>query len=1002
MKQFPPFRLDTVDERLWRGESKLTITPKAFAVLRYLVEHPGRLVTQDELLDALWPETYVQPQVLRTYVLEIRKVLRDDPKTPLFVETHPKRGYRFIASVVDVAAFPVEAVASAKIVGRDRELAELQKQLQQALRGQRQIVFITGEPGIGKTALVDAFSEKAAQGGVRIARGQCVERSGSQEPYYPVLEAVADLCRGPERERVLAGLGTTAPTWLVQFPSLVSDQQREKLIREIQGATAERMLREICELLETLTSANGLLFILEDVHWADHATVDLLSAWARRRAAARVLLIATYRPVDAAVAAHPVQRLKQELLLGRHCQELAVDLLNRADVSEYLVKALQPNLPAEFPSLVYEHSEGNPLFMEAVLDYFRREGLLRLENGAWRFEGAPRTEFTIPQDLGRMVELQLEQLTPTEQLVLEAGSLVGVSFPAWAPATALEFDLDVVESHCDQLARRFQFVRAGGIEELPDGTKSKSYAFAHSLYREVLQARQSPARRAKLHLSIARRLEHLFAGREAEVAATLAGHFEQGFDWARTIRYLELAADNALSRCAHAEAIHILRHCLELVQKTVGDERRRFEVELLQKLGSIYRGLSHHSETIEVFQSLADKAGSYGLASVQAIALIRLALPLAAISRERGLQAVDEALTLAPALDDELARARVRMRGSFLRIWIGGWNPTDVQICRSCLDEIRAAGDRSAYALHSADYSFLQYAMSQYRDSYQTAEESLPVLVELGETREFLTLQVYMTWQLMFLGEWGMAAKTLDSAEMMAQRNGNHSRAQALRIFKSWLHLHALDFEGARRIAQAELTLIRKDWPYGITPRLALLFSGLAELGLGNFQAASALLNEYKGLMSGQRVNTDWYWHMPLAMGLTELALASGDLNRARVQSQEFLRVVEETQERTWKALAWDASARIALAGEDWALANDEISKAIAAMEGFETPLAAWRVHGTAARLSERLGDTVLRARHRERSVATVRRVADSLDEKAPLRQSFLSSPLVSSILEGA
>ncbi|MGH9628329.1 MAG: ATP-binding protein, partial [Bryobacteraceae bacterium] len=718
-----------------------------------------------------------------------------------------------------------------------------------------------GEPGIGKTALVDAFSQQAAQaGGVRIARGQCVERSGSQEPYYPVLEALADLCCGPERERALAGLGTTAPTWLVQFPSLLTNEQREKLAREIQGATAERMLREFCELLETLTSANGLLFILEDVHWADPATVDLISALARRRAVARVLLIATYRPVDAAVAAHPVQRLKQELLLGRHCRELALEPLDRADISEYLVMAFeQPDLPPDFPSIVYKHSEGNPLFMAAILDYFRGQGLLRFENGAWHFEpGAQRTEFTIPQDLGRMVELQLERLTTTEQLVLEAGSLVGVSFPAWAPAIALEFDLDVIESHCDRLARHFQFVRAGGSDELPDGTKSKSYAFAHSLYREVLQARQSPARRAKMHVRIGGRLESLFAGREAEVAGTLAGHFEQGFDWARTIRYLELAAENALRRCAHAEAIEILRHCLELVQKTGVDERRGFEVELLQKLGSIYRGMSRHDETIEVFKTLADKAGRYGLTSVQAIALIRLALPLAALSRERGLQAVDEALTLAPVLDDELMRARVRMRGAFLRIWIGGWNPTDVRISRSCLDDIRSSGDGAAYALHSADYSFLQYAMSEYRDSYQTAERSLAVLIELGETREFLTLQVYMTWQLMFLGEWGKAAQALDSAEEMAHTNGNHSRAQVLRIFKSWLHLHALDFEGARRIAEAELTSIRHDWPYGITPRLALLFSGLAELGLGNLRTAAALLDEYKDRMSRQRVNTDW------------------------------------------------------------------------------------------------------------------------------------------------
>ena len=101
MKLFKTFRLDTANHLLWRNEDRVPLAPKAFDVLAYLVKHPGRLVTQDEILEAVWSETYVNPEVLRKYILEVRKALGDRPDNPEFIETIPKRGYRFVAPVVE-------------------------------------------------------------------------------------------------------------------------------------------------------------------------------------------------------------------------------------------------------------------------------------------------------------------------------------------------------------------------------------------------------------------------------------------------------------------------------------------------------------------------------------------------------------------------------------------------------------------------------------------------------------------------------------------------------------------------------------------------------------------------------------------------------------------------------------------------------------------------------------------------------------------------------------
>jgi DNA-binding winged helix-turn-helix (wHTH) protein len=175
--RFDPFRLDPVNARLWCGRQLMALTPKAFAVLCHLVDHAGQLVTKDALLTAVWPKIYVSEGVLSECVREIRKALRDTPQAPRFIETVHRRGYRFIAKVQS-SRFQVHIPHSAlTLVGRETELAQLQKWLKRALDGARQLVFVTGEAGIGKTSVVEAFLARLASRHdheLWIGRGQCI------------------------------------------------------------------------------------------------------------------------------------------------------------------------------------------------------------------------------------------------------------------------------------------------------------------------------------------------------------------------------------------------------------------------------------------------------------------------------------------------------------------------------------------------------------------------------------------------------------------------------------------------------------------------------------------------------------------------------------------------------------------------------------------------------------------------------------------------------------
>ena len=596
--RFLEFRLDPANQCLWRRtdseeEARVALTPKAFDVLRYLVEHAGQLVTQDELLDALWPGGYVQPEVLKHQVLKLRQALDDDPRYPRCIETVPRRGYRFIASTNgEVTQAPTVEVGSAEVylVGRDEAFTELHDGLTRASQGQRQIAFVTGELGIGKTALLDEFHRRAVAEvpGLRFARGQCVEGYGGQEAYYPLLEALGQLCRGPAGDEVVKILAAQAPTWLVQFPALLKSELRQALEREIQGSTRERMLREIAEALESITAQRALLIVLEDLQWVDHATVDVLSVLARRRSAARLMLVGSSSTCDSA-RDHSLTALKSDLLVHRLCREVVLGPISEADVAQFVgLGSTGQNPSSELAKLIHRHCGGNPLFMVATLEHMSSRGLVSREAGGWRLTVPPDSiELGVPDGLRRLIEARIERLSADERKVLEAASVAGVVFVARTTAAAANLNPEYFEDLCDGLSRRKQIVRLTGAHRFPDGSVSARYEFLHAIYRDVLYGCQPSGRRARLHARIGHLLEDLYGENSGEIAAELAHHFELGLDWARAATYLQRVADTANSRQVQREATALSRRALELTRRLPEGQRAALETGILERLAAI-------------------------------------------------------------------------------------------------------------------------------------------------------------------------------------------------------------------------------------------------------------------------------------------------------------------------------------------------------------------------------------------------------------------------------
>ena len=680
---FGPYRLDSDNAQLWRGKRLVRLTRKAFDVLCLLANHPGQLVTKDTLLAAVWPEVVVTETAVTKRIQEVRRALRDNPKAPRYIETVHRQGFRFLETVSAQQAAgsaphhdaggqsisPQTPLSTVPIVGRETEMAQLHGWLEQARRGERQLVFVVGEVGIGKTTIVEAFLDSVPQAEMWIGYGQCIEQYGPGEAYLPILEALMRMCRAPSGARVITVLRQHAPHWLVQLPATLRAEERQRLRRETAGTTQPRMLREMAEALEVLAAEKPLLLILEDLQWSDYSSVELLTALARRRERARLLVLGTYRPIDVLVREHPLRKVKQELQVHGDCQELALDFLTVEAVGDYLVRrfgaAMRPGGPEHhLAQVIHARTDGNPLFMVTMVDALVRQGVLRAGATGWECVGEVETAAaSLPETLRQLLERHVEQLAAEDQVLLEAASVAGVEFAVAAVAAAVGWSVAEVEERCATLARRGQVLRVCGTDAWPDGTVATRYAFLHTLYRETLYERVPVGRRVRWHQQIGRRLAAGYAPQARERAAELAGHFVRGRMMSQAVPYLRQAGETAMLRSAHREAVGYFEQALSAIPHLPDsrDTREqaidlRFDLrDALHPLGEHGRILDHLRQAEPLAEALGDRR-RLGQLAVYMTACLRLlgdpdgslaaaqrALALAEILGDVGLQAVANA-----------------------------------------------------------------------------------------------------------------------------------------------------------------------------------------------------------------------------------------------------------------------------------------------------------------------------------------------------------------------
>ena len=1010
---FGPFRLDRASYTLSTsaaGESDqpIALRRKAFDVLRYLVEHAGRVVSHDEFLSELWPETYVQPEVLKGHVLAVRTALDDRTAPPRYIETVRGRGYRFIAKVSATPrnSAPSHAKVAELLVGRAAALTDLQAGLSWARAGEAQIFFVMGEAGIGKTALVEAFATAAAAVAT-VVTGHSLPGSGQSDAYYPILELLGSLSRGAFQDSLVPLLSRLAPTWLVQLPALRPASLTD-LSRDVIGATPHRMARELCDLLDVLSDSTPLLIILEDLHWADSATLDLIHALASRKMRAKLMIVATLRTSLSAESDRAAGTLAHKLALYRLAREVRLRTLAAEDVATFLNGFAGAPPPQELTTHLYVRSEGNPLFMQAMLDSLLKRNLVAFDPSGWRLDaGLESLGRRAPPSLAQIIEGEIHSLSLETQSVLEAASISDGPFSASTHSAASGVDEQRFEDICESLARRGQLIRRSGIVETPDGRVAQTYTFRHALFQEVAQDRQGVVRRTRSHGAVAARLASVFAADLAQIAAQLAHHYAEAGQWPQAIRYLRMTARTAMRRFAHREAASLLEQAVAVSRNLPIDERMEAQLVALEELAGIYMG-TQDPRAEATYERLCQLAGELGRVDVEGRALFGLGYVVSWSDGDRCLEIMSRVLEKCADITDRVKSARLRSNAHGWRSWIQGWSAEDARGLRAAMEELRELNDPLAFAASLFAYSTILFPAARYREGIEVVTRGFDVLVTHAlEAQVDLGLPLWIMrlgipWSLMSLGRFGEALASFASGYEAYEANGDVGPGATLRLYKAFVYqrMHAheealqwLDDTAARmRDSGAELSPNET--------KVEFVIRGLAELGLGRVQEAFVHLRAARAQMNARTTLSGWYWRLAVEWGMSDAYLAAGDGSAAESCAQAFLERASATEERSWRALAEESCARVALARRNTTAARAHLARAWAHIEGYDAALVRWRLHAVQARMSDICGEPDLAASQRRSQADELASLAASLPANHPGRDALRAATLLAPHLD--
>jgi tetratricopeptide (TPR) repeat protein len=941
--------------------------------------HPFEGASQLEVLSAIVSAAPVRPSRFRPEISEAVEnlILRMLEKDPRLRPAADEVARTLSAGSGPSAGAVVPPRARRLMVGRDKELGELRAALDAADAGSGQMLCVAGEAGIGKSALLEDFASELRAGECLLASGRCSERLAGSEAYQPLLEALESLLRGGG-ERMAQIMKSVAPTWYVQIaPVSASDTSEEKILADVQAASQARLKRELVAFLEEAGRARPLALFLDDMHWADDSTVDVISYAGARLSTMRVLILAAYRPSDLLLARHAFLRVRQELQARGVCRELALGFLSAADVQNYLDLEFPGHaFPAELARTIHTNTEGSALFMADLARYLRDRGAVAETEGQWRLV-KPLAEIVreLPESVRSMIERKIDRLDEAQRKLAVAAAIQGQEFDSAIVARALSMDAAEAEEGLEALDRLHGLVHLTGEREYPDATLTLRYSFVHVLYQNALEGSLPATRKAALSGATARALLAAYGARSGEVAAQLALLFWTAREYARASDHFLEAARNAARVYGYPEACGLAHRAIEAAEKLQGNDRHSRVPAAALEMGGFYQATARFDEAIAAFEAAEQAGAAAGEPKLQASALSKAAIAHFWSKR------VAEAQRCA-----ERARELARLADSNTEIAVSEAVMASARLCMGWVEEAAAlfAGAvpilREEQPVLLSMQGFLLTRMARYDEAARALTDASLRAREIGDV--FATVHS-LFMRALATGNQGRISEALASVAegwRLAERIDDRYWLPRLGNTRGWLLAEAQDPEAALRsnLEAVELASGFREVESGCNSHINAAHNYTV---LGEPARALEHLRQAEQL-SATDTWFRWVYGARLHEEFAAYWIAQGDLAQA---AQHAAAPAADTNP---KRRAWSHKllGDIAMLEDRCADAARHYDDGLALMRQFPYPTIEWQILKAAADAGGRRGDRSVKDEFRGRARAIVGVLAESIAEDG-LRQ---------------
>lgn len=862
-------------------------------------------------------------------------------------------------------------------VERERELARMDVFLERALAGSGQICFVTGEPGSGKTALMQQFGHRAQARHMSlvVAGGDCSAQTGISDAYLPFREVLSLLTGNVEDKLAVGGISAESASRLRKIlarsallllevaPELidtlvpcgniiaalgkaVGEQAgvEEKLKAVIKRPSAKlellptsveqnHIFQQCTNYLCRLAAERPLVISLDDLQWADASSVSLLFHLGRRITSSPILILGAYRPVEVALGRngrrHPLEKVVAEF--SRFYGDVVVDLAARdeRDVRRFVDAYVdtQPNrFSYSFREALCRYTDGNPLFLEELLREMQARGdIMQDDRGRW-IEGPNLDWDALPTRVESVIGELIARLDIELRHILTTASVEGQAFTAEAVARVESVaERVLIRQLSEELSKRHRLVEPLGIRRLgPRGLST--YRFWHSLIQKYLYDSLDEVERAYLHKDVGDALEVLYQDHLDEVTVQLAWHFLQAGDRNKAARYLRQAGALAAARYAHQEAAQHFSRALELVPED--DLAGRFQLLLAREAVYLWQGMrDSQAQDLRELAELAERMGDTRAGAE--VGLRRANFARLTGDFETALAHAQQAVALAEAAGDSPLEARGYAMWGRILIHVGDYREARewLQLARELAE---TGGDRELVAQATFNLSRVRLRQDRLREARQLAQEAQIFYRELSDRRgEFDCLAMIGTVDCR-LGNYEAAWNTFDQALKICRMTG-------VRIGEAFVlgnlgaaRLDLGDYPAAREHLEKALAICREvDYREGEAFNLGML--GMVHQRLGDPDTAQEYYHRALEI-TGEIGDRSWEGYLLTYLGHALVDL--GDLPAADQALREALRNRLSLDERSGMVVDDLAGlARVAQAQERDADALSYAEEALAWME---------------------------------------------------------------------